>query len=857
MCPSSVAAAPTPAICRFGRFELRPGERLLLADGVPVPVGARAFDLLVVLSERAGSLVTKRELLEKVWPGLVVEENNLQVQVSQLRKLLGQGAVATIPGRGYRFGFPVARAETAGPPPASEEIGATTAEARPRARTNLPSRSLALFGRADDLAAIHALVARHCVVTVVGAGGIGKTRVAQAVATELAHDQASAFPDGVWWVELAALTDPDLVPSTVAKSLGLQLPGGRSDAEALKTLIADQTLFVVLDNCEHLADSVAAFVDGVVAHAPGVRMLITSQETLKAADEHVYRLGALAVPDDSATGTGLLSGAVELFVARAAAADPRFALTQANAPAVVEICRRLDGIPLAIELAAARVPLLGVEGLRSRLDERFNVLTGGSRVVLRRHQTLRATLEWSHGLLTGPEQTVFRRLGVFAGGFTLEAAQYVASESCIDPWTALEHLGALVDKSLVLAEGDPIPRYRMLETTRAYAVEHLAESGETKSTLRRHAEALVEWLSPIGKHAGTPESPRFGEAAAELDNIRAALTWATSADSTPDLALRLAAGSYPVWRAGAQLAEGFERCRALAGHLADAPADLAAAYWLTVAQLGLYSLRPEAYEAARRAVDLYRAQGSDARLELYEALTCAATVGLRFATPEAMEAAVAEAEAIERPEWPARTRSALQFARYRLCQRLGRPDEALACAERQVAIAHEGGHTLGAHYAISNVTAALIELGQPERALSVARNSIAELESLGGGSGAGHLYNNVMSALLLLGRVDEGMAAGRKAYALLRSEGDQIRVFTPLALGAAMQARFEDAGRVLGFALAEVARAGALFGTMRFCVRERLEGLLASTLEETAYRRLLGEGAVLTEEQARRAGFGE
>ena len=208
----------------------------------------------------------------------------------------------------------------------------------------------------------------------------------------------------------------------------------------------------------------------------------------------------LPIPDAADAQTASQSGAVELFAARAQAVEPHFRLTATNLPAVIEICRRLDGIPLAIELAAARLPLLGVEGLRARLHERFNLLTGGARVVLRRHQTLRATLEWSHALLTADEQTVFRRLGVFAGGFTLEAAQHVASDERIDPWTTLDHLGALVDKSLVLAEGDPIPRYRMLETTRAYALERLVEAGEMQATLRRHAHAMLALLEPFEQY---------------------------------------------------------------------------------------------------------------------------------------------------------------------------------------------------------------------------------------------------------------------------------------------------------------------------------------------------------------------
>ena len=455
---SNAPAVASPAVPRrFGRFELRPSERVLLADGAPVTLGARAFDLLVAFANRPGTLITKDELLATVWAGLVVEENNLQVQVSSLRKILGQSALATIPGRGYRFNLPVASGEDAAADYCPLTADTSDETRTPKARTNLPSRLPLLYGRKQDLAAIAALLREHPMVTITGSGGIGKTRVAQAVAKHILTEAANDYPDGVWWVELAALTDGALVPSAVAQALGLSIAGERPTALALRSELASQRTLVVLDNCEHLADAVTALVDTVAVGAPRVSILVTSQETLRAADEHVYRLAGLAVPDADDAGAALHSGAVELFAARARAVDPRFTLTATNLPAVIEICRRLDGIPLAIELAAARLPLLGVEGLRARLHERFNLLTGGARVVLRRHQTLRATLEWSHALLTPDEQTVFRRLGVFAGGFTLEAAQHVASDERIDQWTTLDYLGALVDKSLVLAEAMPFP----------------------------------------------------------------------------------------------------------------------------------------------------------------------------------------------------------------------------------------------------------------------------------------------------------------------------------------------------------------------------------------------------------------
>lgn len=279
-----------------------------------------------------------------------------------------------------------------------------------------------LYGRDQDRQQVKTLLHKHVVVTIAGAGGIGKTRLAQAVAADIAVERAADYPDGVWRVELAALSDARLVPPTIARALGVQVTGDRDAAGTVFSALASQQLLLVLDNCEHLTDAVADFIETVCSSAPKVRLLVTSQETLKTTEEHVFRVGALALPVGDRSTDRAQAGAVELFVARAQGVDPNFALTPALTPKVIEICRRLDGIPLAIELAAARLPLLGVEGLRARLGERFNLLTAGARVVLRRHQTLRATLEWSHALLTRDEQTVFRRLdALLNAGLTAEA----------------------------------------------------------------------------------------------------------------------------------------------------------------------------------------------------------------------------------------------------------------------------------------------------------------------------------------------------------------------------------------------------------------------------------------------------
>jgi nitroreductase len=492
--------------------------------------------------------------------------------------------------------------------------------------------------------------------------------------------------------------------------------------------------------------------------------------------------------------------------------------------------------------------LLGVEGLRARLHDRFNLLTGGARVVLRRHQTLRATLEWSHALLTPEEQRVFRRLGVFAGGFTLEAAQHVACDEHIDPWTVLDHLGGLVDKSLVLAEGDPIPRYRMLETTRAYALERLAEAGETQGMLRRHAEGLVALLEPFESDdwSWRATASSVPEAKAEQDNLRAALEWADSIPDGSELVVALVGVSYSVWLSSYNLAEGLLRSLALRRH-GDAalPTAALARFWLAIGRLGLYSFRREGYEAAARAAVLYRELGDDQRC--FDALVFAAAQGTRFATVEEMEAEIAEAARLERPEWPARQRAKLQFARCWWFARQGRYVEALACAERQVAICRDGGVETSALFAVSNVALMELLLGRFDDVLAHARAASNRLHAIGSDAGAGHLYQAEMAALLMLNRPDEARVAACHAYPRLLREGDEYRMLLSLALLNAIQGRLESAARIAGFADAVQARVDESFRGFASLFRARLDPLLA-TLPAEARVRLTAEGSALRDE---------
>ena len=510
---------------QFDRCELRSAERQLLIDGKPAPLGARAFDLLVTLVERRDRVVTKDELFDTVWPGLVVEENNLQVQVSSLRRLLGPNAIATVPGRGYRFVAPLdaGRASTA---KASEEA--------PAPPNNLPHARTRFIGREAALADCAKLLRETRLLTLSGIGGCGKTRLAQ----ELAQRQLSAFPDGVWFVDLAPLQEAQRVSATVATTLGVQ-------AGQLTDYLKTRRALIVMDNCEHVIGAAAKSIEALLEACGALKIIATSRELLGTAGEQIFAVRSLLLPVTSDVDEIRRSEAVHLFVDHARLLLPEFDIDERNGSAIAEICRRLDGIPLAIELAAARIRVMDVDDIRARLDDRFRLLTGGSRA-LPRHQTLQATMQWSHDLLTPAEQRLFRRLAVFAGSCTHAAAAAVNGDGA-DEYEVLERLTALHDKSLLMVDRDTQaqPRYRMLETVRQYAEERLNEVGESDEVRTRH---LLHYVAMVEKAPPKSPGPRqeliamFRQVAMlrqEEENLLAAHAWCASAPDGGELALRL------------------------------------------------------------------------------------------------------------------------------------------------------------------------------------------------------------------------------------------------------------------------------------------------------------------------------
>lgn len=819
---------------RFGAARLDVEQRQLLIDGQPAKLGGRAFDVLLALVERRDRAVGKNELFELVWPGVVVEENNLQVHVSALRKLLGPQVIATIPGRGYRF---------------AAELDSSSRQTTPAKRPNAaepPEREL--YGRADDLSAVIELLHKYSLVSIVGAGGIGKTRLAQAVVA--AQRERSA--GDVRWVELSQLSDSSLVPAAIAHAIGVRASDDRPILQTVISLLRDARALLVLDNCEHLLDAVTECASALLAESRGLKVLVTTQEALNAPDEHVYRLSGL--PSESVSGT---PAAVALFVARARAASPQLKVTNGHFAAITEICRRLDGLPLAIELAAARVRLLGIDGVRTRLDERFQVLTGGTRTRLRRHQTLRATLEWSHNLLSPEEQTVFRRLGVFVGGFTLDLAQAVAADDRMDEWAVLELLGHLVDKSLVVADGDEVPRYRLLETTRAFALEQLAAAGETSLLLRRHAEALLAFLQPLEAQRWTTkvaDDIRFG---AELDNLRAALDWAESAAGDRALACALIGSSRCIWLVHEMFNEGINRALRLLPLPAGVTPEVEARFNLLLGSLGYIGMRRECFTASLRAAELYRSLRNEPRL--IDALICAAQIGPKLGEVQQVAAAIAEAEGLIGPHTPPRQAAALAVANMVNHSFLGEYGQAVKSAMRQLELYRDSGQPLGVQLAWINVAFNECGIGDFDSAITHLRSALDELRRTNAPYGVSMALRFLTFAHAMRGDREEALANGREAmpYAQRMGRGETVGMLLFIALVHARHGAGDRAAGLLGYVDSEFARMGSVYMPMFTRARDEIVERARAALGAVEFDRQMTTGAALTEEAALTLAFDE
>jgi predicted ATPase/DNA-binding winged helix-turn-helix (wHTH) protein len=616
--PSNTPSAHSPASASrhgpvlyvSGAWEIDCARRELRSQGTAIPIGSRAFEIVEALVQSPGEVIGKDDLMARVWPNVTVEDNTLQVHISAIRKALGadRGLLKTVAGRGYRLqGSWTARQENL---PARANVLQRASVFPQPFRTNIPAAASALIGRDGALQELQDLLSAYRAVTLAGPGGIGKT----VLASEVARRLFPTIQSDVIYVGLVSLLDAGLVPSAVASTLGQQLGGDQISAEAVARAIGGKRILIVLDNCEHVIDAAATLTETLLRLCPHTTILATSREVLRIDGEHVYHVPPLDVPAeprDKSADILELSG-VRLFVARTKSLRSDFAPQAENIPDISAICRRLDGIPLAIEFAAARAASLGVRQVAERLDDRFALLTGGRRTALPRHQTLRAALDWSYELLPELERQFLRHLAIFPAGFTLEAAAAVMSDRVSEVAIGISNL---ISKSLVSIDGSgSAGRWRLLETIRAYALQKLSDDGEHERAARRHAEFFRDAFAPANAESSPRPDEDMSRGTREIDNVRAALDWSFSPVGDTAIGVTLTSAYVPVWLHLGLLFECRERAeRALDGHGPEVnlSARLRIQLHVALGLAGIFTMGPVERTRAVLATALELAQSLD------------------------------------------------------------------------------------------------------------------------------------------------------------------------------------------------------------------------------------------------------
>jgi predicted ATPase/DNA-binding SARP family transcriptional activator len=745
----------------------------------------------------------------------------------------------------------------------AEPATTSTEPGRARAQShNLPASLTSLHGREHSIETVSELVKERRLVTLTGAGGVGKTRLA----LEVARTVSNGFPDGVWLVEFAAVSDPGAVADRIAEVMGVAKDAGVPVLDALAATLRPENLLLVLDNCEHLLGGVAAAAARLLADCPQIRILATSREPLHIGGERVERVGSLALPNLEGALPSIdalrSAAAVRLFFDRAADVAPDFLLrdnaAEGDRQALVTVCRRLDGIPLAIELAASRMNVLTLGALAKRLEDRFLLLVGGNPTVLPRQQTLRATLDWSHDLLLPHEQTVFRRLAIFAGGWTLEAAQAVCADAVISEADVFELLASLIEKSLIVAQTESVqPRYRLLETMRDYALERLVEHGERERIAQRHAAFYRGLAEGVNASIGEVSILRAVQPLrAELENIRTALGWTLGAGNESRLAGRLAA-SVGLGFSRLMLYDEAQRwCeRALAAMPEDADPAWEAGLQRVLLLCGFFSNTPERMLAAGfRAEELYRRLGG-ADIERSHVLTF---VG--FALHQANRQQEAERVSCEAVTL-ARERGNRWYTALSLCYRaLTLSDDRPACcavldeaAELWAELGEDAGFEL---HTLSFVS---FSAGEFARAREYAARSYDGFERFGLRGAIAMCRAHLAVYCLAAGDTEAARAAAREALVLARSTNLTAFVLMALRSLAAVAAAAGDAWKAARLLGAGHLERGALGWTRALQEQSRCEQTLAAIRlalggnDELAT--LMAEGRRLSLERAIDEGF--
>ncbi len=830
-------------VYRFAGFEMRPRQRTLWAHGSAVEIGSRAYDVLLALVQRPGELVTKDELLREVWPSVVVSDNNLTVQISTLRKVLGTQLIATIPGRGYRLAADVESGTEPGPVPRSDTSASLHTDAS-------SGGLLPLIGRDDELITLRALADEHRMLTIVGAGGIGKTHLVRHLISTSSRGTALAGR----FVDLSdvAREESSRLAHRVATRLGIQIGPGPAALSLGQALRGHPPMQLVLDNAEHLVDDVARLAQALLECAPDLRLIVTSQTPLNVPGERVFRLGGLALPDGPVNAEQAIEyGAIEIFVDRVQALDRRFTINCDNVDAIVNVCSDLDGLPLALELAAARVPSIGVRGVAAALEHRFQVLGGSRRLAPPRQQTLHAALEWSHDLLAPDERTVFRRLGVFAGPFPLDLAQQVARDDAIDEWEVLDALGGLVNRSLVVASSDDPPDYRMLESPRAYAREMLSRSGEESGVSRRHARALRErlWQADLEWMAGHMGVDAYRTAVGQmLADAKAALAWAVKNEPASAVALApcldWALVNEPPSERGAHWASTYP----LVGD--DVPSEVRARWWTGWNHWALQRGDLHLVEDRGRAVENVRALNY--MPGLYWILQTrlwlsAAQIQAGAAIPVDVHRYIEQLQAIEDPRWSPALLAMGERGKSDYCRMKGDWDGAIGHLRNAARLAHAGGDSRGRWSALVALVDAELSMERYREAAAVGAEVVDGLTGSHFESTLFHARHNLALARLHLDDHESARTLiAQSMQVALRFR--MLAILTPsMALLLAKEGDCERAAILCGYAGRQAATSFQIGQSNEARALREAERISCEALGMTEVARLKAQGSSLDE----------
>jgi predicted ATPase/DNA-binding winged helix-turn-helix (wHTH) protein len=812
----------------FGPFELDGATRALRRDGRELALRPKSLAVLVHLAESAGRLVTKDELLQVVWPRVVVTEDSLTRCISDIRAALGapgDALIRTVPGQGYRFVAELRR-HAAGTPVATPDA--------------------ALLGRDDDVAAVEALLARHAVVSIVGPGGVGKSSLAR----RLIESMPASRTHGNVWVDLATLPPRGDLVAAVAAALGVPV-AGTDPLAALAMVMRPLCLRMVLDNAEQVAAPVATLVKRIVADAPGVQVLVTSQQPLGLDDEQVWRLPPLALPSsDCQAAQAPAFASVALFLRRARRVAPDFALRDDDGPRIAEICRRLDGLPLALEIAAAHAPALGLDGLAHALDERFDALALDRPGAPARQRSLLAAMRWSHALLAPEAQVVFRRLAVFPSSFDLALARAVVADAGIAPAHVAGALVTLVDHSLADVRHEAGgTRYRLLETARAFAALQLGAGEEAEALRSRHAHAVAARLQQAiaeSSVAGTAMDRWRTRWWPEIDNADAAFRWARDADPETALAIAVAAAQILSSEVPIERRRLLDEAEPLLASVGSAP--LRAAWHLEVALDRAATRTSLALCHAREAQALFRAGGD--RVGLYRALAVGIYCGLDAAAP-----AVDELCRLEDRRWPPQLLA--QGANALACWHSARGefDDAIAWRRRGLTLHQRAGSTWRSLIAHANLVDSLLAAGRLDDAIVSGEALQAALAGTRWLATLPASRMNLAAAMLQKGRAGAARVLAQEGWPQAVQLGWQPYWADHLALLAALEGRMHASAQLRGYADAGYAAADTAREVNEARAADRAASLAGAVLGEATFERMRAAGARLGDDDVAALAF--